>query len=331
MDNTKNTKNTKSSKNSKTINKRLRTIGKFLIGFIIVRFWETPSVWVLKNLPIAIKRVTLVVKKTPDALKQSPMLLRRQAPIVIKNVPSMLRKQVVFLKTYGPAAISTTAIFAKKGAVQLCVFSKVGFVTAAKVTFFGLPVFTILGCRRLSIVICRGLVSTSVKVKSGILAGADHAMYGCIYTIFYVSTPVTIGSTHMRVANPYLMLKGSFVLLKSYLWDPHILADWAAVQSGSPYTIGYRPIFVIVYCTLWVYFNWHWNLFGEIEAGYLPLQYTMPKKYYYMRFRKVRHRKLGEKYIPHIDKPVPGAMGEKFRWEYLKSLRLFIWWLGTWY
>ena len=84
-----------------------------------------------------------------------------------------------------------------------------------------------------------------------------------------------------------------------------------------------------MYMVAFIYLNWHWNAFGEIDAGLT--RGNQPDHLYYRRFRKQRIRQPGQKKDPVLDKWVPGSPGTPFKWEYLKSPRMFIWFIGTWW
>ena len=113
------------------------------------------------------------------------------------------------------------------------------------------------------------------------------------------------------------------------MWDRRILKDFVIAKTGCPFTIGFRPLHVFFYTAMFIYLNWHWNAFGEIDKGYA--RGNQPDHIYYGRFRKKRIRQPGQEKDPVLDKWVPGSPGALFKWQYLKDIRLFIWFIGTWW
>ena len=189
------------------------------------------------------------------------------------------------------------------------------------VIFKGIP-FIFFKSRQLLI---RVLYGTKTKVFSWFFLTKS----GCLAALSYIKLPITLGPYNLIVVNPIKVGKGSFLVTKYLLWDHRILKGLIVYLTGMPFTIGFRPVHVLAYMTMFVYLNWYWNAFGEIERGFA--RGNMPDHVYYARFRKKRIRQPGQKKDRILDKWVPGSLGTPFKWEYLKDIRLFIWFIGTWW
>ena len=164
-------------------------------------------------------------------------------------------------------------------------------------------------------------------IVTKVVAFVSVCIAGAIIAYDYTKLPVTLGSFHLTLINPIKVVQGACLLTKYLLWDRRILL-WYARQSG-PNTIGFRPVHVLIYLSAMIYLNWHWNAFGEIDAGFA--RGNQPDHIYYRRFRKQRIRQPDQEKDPILDKWVPGSLGTPFKWEYLRSLRMFIWFIGTWW
>ena len=166
-------------------------------------------------------------------------------------------------------------------------------------------------------------------MKKKILVAALSSKAACNAVFSYIVQPISLGSVHLVVINPLKVAKGSYLLLKHYLWDVRVLKNWILKHSGAPYSIGFRPAHVLVWLLVTGYGNWNWNLFGEMDHG--GQRGIVSDEVYYRRFQKERIRQPGQPKHIIKDKWKPGSLGVPPKWEYFKSIRSFIWFLSTWY
>ena len=148
-------------------------------------------------------------------------------------------------------------------------------------------------------------------VVNKIISFVRSTRTGCIIAFGYTKLPVRLGSYSLTLINPIKVVKGTLVLTKYLMWDRRILLNVAQGLSNGVPTIGWRPVHVIIYCVYLIYFNWHWNLFNEIDDGFA--RGNQPDHIYYRRFRKQRILQPGEKRDPVLEKWVPGLVGTPFR------------------
>ena len=161
------------------------------------------------------------------------------------------------------------------------------------------------------------------------------AKTGCILVFDYTKLPVTFDSPHLAcvpstrltLINPIRVIQGTLILTKYLMWDRRILLRYA--RRSGVHSIGFRPVHVLIYLVGAIYFNWHWNAFGEIDNGFA--RGNQPDHIYYRRFRKQRIRQPEQEKDPVLDKWVPGSVGAPFKWKYLRDPRLLFWFLSTWY
>ena len=253
--------------------------------------------------------------RTPRIVKNLQRIL--MVVIIVKMSPFLVKKVFLIVRIAANGAPIWIIYIVKNGLPAIVYFIKnlpsiIFPITQNLVTFFFIKMP------------CAIFFAGKKKIISFLFASKIN----CIRAFEYVKIPLKLGSFDLVLINPLSVVQGTYVLSKFWLWDRRILKKIISRTSGAV-TIGWRPAHVILYVLVYGYCNWNWNLFNEEETGFA--RGNTSDEYYFRRYRKQRIRQPGEKKNPQLDKWVPGSLGARPKWKYFKSLRLFLWFLSTWY